>query len=139
MFAAGIPDQFWLDALNAVCPAEDVYKIALYLEAEATDKNEAATVYTTKGELPSKAGYTRGGKELSGRKTGLDGKTAYMTFSDPAWEKASFTADAAVIYNSSKENKILAIVSLGKPHTATNGNFTLHLPAPGANGLITIS
>lgn len=138
MFAAGVPDQFWLDALNANCPADDVYKIALYLKDEATDKNEKATAYTSKGELPSKGGYTRGGKELTGRKTGMIGQTAYLDFDDPVWEKASFTCDAAVIYNSSKENKILAIFTFGT-HTSTNGTFELNLPPAGANGLITIS
>lgn len=137
MFAAGIPDQFWLDLLNATCPPEDEYKIALYLKADAADVNLSSTVYTTDGELESKGGYTRGGKVLTGRTVGALEKGAYLDFDDPTWGKVDFTADAAVIYNASKGNKILAIFGFGLTG-GVNCTFSLTLPPPGPAAVIAI-
>src|SRR5439155_125973 len=108
-FAEGLVDQFWVDILRVLHPPEDVYKIALYTQAEAVDKNLASTTYDTVGELESKGGYTQGGQTLTGRTVARSGTTTYLDFDDPVWQKASLTADAAVIYNASKEDRILKI------------------------------
>jgi hypothetical protein len=69
----------------------------------------------------------------------MSGDTAYIDWTtDPSWASASFTADCAVIYNSSRSNKVLAVISFGTT-TATNGTFTVTLPAPGATATVTIA
>lgn len=138
-FGAAITDQFKQDILNGVHQPGDTYKIALYTQAAATDKNKSATTYNTTGELATAGGYTQGGIALTGFTVSLSGDTAYIDWTtDPSWASASFTADAAVIYNSSRSNKILAVLSFGST-TATSGTFTVQLPAPGASATITIS
>lgn len=111
-FAAAITDQFKQDILNGVHQPGDTYKIALYTQAGATDKNKSVTVYNTTGELATAGGYTQGGATLAGFTVGLSTDTAYITFTNPSWASASFTADCAVIYNSSRSNKILAVISI---------------------------
>jgi hypothetical protein len=138
-FAAAITDQFKQDILNGVHQPADVYKIALYTQAAATDKNKTATTYNTTGELATAGGYTQGGIALVGFTVGLSTDTAYIDWStDPTWTGATFTADAAVVYNSSRSNKILAVLSFGTT-TATSGIFTVQLPAAGATAVITIT
>jgi hypothetical protein len=138
-FAAAVTNQFKQDILNGVHQPADVYKIALYTQAAATDKNKSATTYNTTGELATAGGYTQGGISLVGFTVSLSTDTAYIDWTtDPSWASASFTSDAAVIYNSTRSNKILVVLSFGST-TATAGTFTVQLPAAGASATITIT
>jgi len=137
-FSACITDQFKQDILNGVHQSGDTYKIALYTQAAATTLNKSITAYTTTGELATGSGYTRDSKALTSFTVGLSGDTAYIDFDDPSWTSASFTADAALIYNSSRSNKAMAVLAFGST-TATSGTFTVQFPAPGASAVITIS
>ena len=51
-----------------------------------------------------------------------------MSFTNPVWGGANFTARAALIYNASKGNKAIAVLDFGADKTA-NGTFTITLPA----------
>lgn len=130
MFAATITDQFKLDMLKGVHQPGDVYRIALYLQAAAADKNRSAVSYNSQGELLNANGYKRGGLELSGFAAALVGGAACLDWNDPSWPEASFTADAAVIYNASRSNKILAVLAF-PPASSTNGPFTVVFPDSG--------
>lgn len=136
-FAAAITDQFKQDILNGIHQPGDTYKIALFTQAAATDKNKLLTAYNATGEITG-TGYVAGGIALSGFTVALSGDTAYITFTNPSWPSATFTTDCAVIYNSSRSNKALAVISFGST-TVTNGTFTVQLPAAGATAVITIT
>lgn len=117
--------------------AADVYKIALYTDAGAT-LSKATTAYTATGEVTG-AGYTAGGMALSGFSATLDTDTAILDWTtDPVWATATITADTALIYNSSKSNKAVAVVKFTSA-SSTGGPFTVQLPAPtAAAGLVKI-
>jgi hypothetical protein len=102
----------------------DTLKMALY-EASA-DLGAATTTYTATGEI-SGAGYTAGGVTLTGVSIGSSGGTAWVTFDNPSWTGASFTARGALIYNSSKANRAIAVLDFGADRTTT-GTFTVTLP-----------
>lgn len=130
-------DSYTQELLSGIHTNTDTYKIALYNSATAT-LNASTTAYTSIGEA-SGAGYTAGGITLSGFATSLDSGVAIVDFSDPTWANATITADTALIYNSSKSNKAVAVISIGLT-TSTNGNFTVQLPVPTAStGIIRIS
>lgn len=133
-FEACIPKQFKQDILNGVHQPSDTYKIALFLQSKAVDKNSSSTAYNAKGEVPSVdgSGYEQGGRALSGFTVGAtESGGGYVDFSDPVWPAATITADCAVIYNASKLNKVLLILDF--PRTvSTNGPFSVQLPAKGA-------
>ena len=58
---------------------------------------------------------------------------------DPSWTSATITARGALIYNSSKSNKSVAVIDFGTDKTSTAGTFTVVLPAATAsNALIRI-
>ena len=103
----------------------DTLKIALY--TAAADLSQSTTVYTTSGEVVG-AGYAAGGVTITGAQVLLSGTTAYLTFSNPTWSGASFTCRGALIYNTSKANRAIAVLDFGADKTA-NGTFTVQLPA----------
>jgi hypothetical protein len=104
----------------------DVIKLALY--TSAADLGAATTAYTTSGEVVG-AGYTAGGNTLAGATVSLSGTTAYVDFSDTTWTTATITARGALIYNSSKSDKAIAVLDFGADKTSTAGSFTVQFPA----------
>lgn len=107
-------------------------KIALYTASATLGPN--TTVYTTIDEI-SGAGYTAGGEVLVNVQVLLSGTTAYVTFDNPSWSGASFTCRGALIYNSTKADRAIAVLDFGSDKTAS-GTFTIQLPAATASSAI---
>ena len=103
----------------------DVLKMALY--TAAADLSQATTAYTPTGEI-SGTGYISGGIPLTGVQVLLSGTTAYVVFDNPVWPNASFVCRGALIYNTSKANRAIAVLDFGADKTAS-GTFTVQLPA----------
>jgi hypothetical protein len=118
--------------------AADVYKIALFTSAATLSK--ATTAYAVTNEV-SGTGYTAGGQTLVGFAVTLDTDTAILDWTtDPVWATATFTARGALIYNSSRSNKAVAVLDFGADITATAAAFTITLPAAvAATGLVRIA
>lgn len=115
----------------------DVIKIALYTSAATLDAT--TTTYITSNEVVG-AGYTAGGNTLSGATISLDGSIAIVDFSDTTWSNATITARGALIYNSSKSNKAIAVIDFGGDKISTNGSFVVQMPtANGTNAIIRIN
>lgn len=110
----------------------DVLKIALYTSAANLDA--ATTEYSTSGEVVG-SGYSEGGEILTGVTVLLSGTTAYVDFADTTWNPASFTARGALIYNSSKSNKAIAVLDFGADKTATT-SFVVQMPANTASSAL---
>jgi hypothetical protein len=134
---SGVPDSAKVQFLTGTHIAADVYKIALFLDT-ATLGPTVTTAYAATNET-SGAGYTAGGKILTNFTSGTASSKGYISFDDPQWTGASFTARGALIYNSSKTNAAIAIIDFGQNYTATNGTFTVDLPAAGASAVITLT
>ena len=64
------------------------------------------------------------------------GTTAYVDFGDATWSTATITARGALIYNSSKSNKAVAVLDFGADKTSTAGDFTVQFPAFDASNAI---
>jgi hypothetical protein len=111
----------------------DVFKIALYTSAASLDAS--TTVYTTSNEVTG-TGYTAGGNTLTGATVTLTGTTAFVDFSDTSWSTATITARGALIYNSSKSNKAVAVLDFGSDKTSTGGTFTIQFPVNDATNAI---
>lgn len=115
----------------------DVIKIALYTSAASLDA--ATTAYTTSNEVVG-TGYTAGGNTLSGAAISTSGTTAFVDFSDTTWSTATITARGAMIYDSSKSNKAIAILDFGADKTSTAGDFVVVFPtADASNAVIRIA
>lgn len=111
----------------------DVIKLALYTSAATL--NAATTAYSTSNEVTG-TGYTAGGNTLAGATVSLSGTTAFVDFSDTVWVNATITARGALMYNSSKSNKAIAVLDFGADKTSTAGNFTVQFPTNDASSAI---
>jgi len=101
----------------------DVIKIALYT-ADA-NLNEATTAYSTTNEVVA-SGYSAGGLVLTPITVNSSGYTAYVGFPNVTWT-AALTTRCALIYNSSKANRSVAVLDFGADKTSTN-TFTITMP-----------
>lgn len=108
----------------------DVLKIALYT-AEA-NLNESTTAYTTNNEVVG-TGYVAGGVTITGVTVNASGFTAYVNFNNVVFN-AAVTARCALIYNSSKANRSIAVLDFGSDKTSAN--LTITMPANDANSAL---
>ena len=102
----------------------DVIKIALY--TAFADLGADTTIYSATNEVVA-SGYTAGGQVMTGITVSVYGTTAYVGFTNVSWTSA-LTARGALIYNSSKGNKSVAVLDFGSDKTSTT-IFTITMPA----------
>ncbi len=108
----------------------DVYKMALFTSAATL--SAATTAYAATNEVVG-TGYTAGGVTLAGRTPGSSGTTAWLDWTtDPSWATSTLTARGALIYNSSKSNKAVAVLDFGADITSTASTFLVTLPVAAA-------
>lgn len=135
----GLTTSFKLELLGAVHNFNtDTFKLAVYTSSAILGPD--TTVYNSLGEVTS-AGYTAGGQILTGVIVSSGSGVAYVTFDNLTWSNVTFTARGALIYNSSKGNKSVAVYNFGTDQTAGALNvFNIAMPADTANeALIRIS
>jgi hypothetical protein len=101
----------------------DTLKIALF--TANADLNAATTAYSADNEVAG-SGYSAGGITLTGVTINSDGYTAYVNFDNAAFG-ASVTARCALIYNSSKADRSIAVLDFGSDKTSIS--FTVVMPA----------
>jgi hypothetical protein len=109
--------------------AADTFKIALYTTLATL--NSTTTVYTTQDEVTG-TGYVAGGNTLviSQAPTSTNTETvAWLNFENSSWANATFSADGALIYNSTQGNKAVAVLNFGGTKTTANQTFTVTFPA----------
>lgn len=111
--------------------AGDVYKIALYTSTATLSK--ATTAYSATNEVANSGTYAAGGLTLVGFTVVLDTDTAILDWTtDPLWTGTTIVARGALIYNSTRSNKAVAVLDFGGDITSTAGNFLVTLPAAAA-------
>ena len=121
---------------NFTATTGDTFKIALY-DSDAT-LGAGTTAFTTSEEITNTSGtaYTSGGATLTSVTPVADSTTAVCDFADVSFSSATFTANGALIYNSSATNAAVAAIAFGSDKTATNGTFTIQFPAADASNAI---
>ncbi len=110
----------------------DTIRLALYTSNATLDEN--TTVYSATNEV-SGTGYSAGGIVLTGTTISTTNSVVYVDFNDAVWSPASFTAAGGLIYNASKSNKSIAVLSFGADKTATN-TFTVQMPPNTSNSAL---
>lgn len=117
----------------------DVYKLALFRAAGSIVGTFGAgtTNYSQMGaDEVSGTGYTAGGGTLTNVTPTSSGTTAYVDFADLVFSNVSITASGALIYNSSKSNRAVAILDFGGDKTATAADMTIIFPTAAAGTAI---
>lgn len=103
----------------------DVIKIALY--TANADLNADTTVYSSTNEVAATGTYVAGGATMTGITVSTSGSTAYVGFDNVSWT-AALTARCALIYNSSKGDKSVAVLDFGSDKTSVT-TFLITMPA----------
>jgi hypothetical protein len=139
----GATTSFKVQLLQAVHnfgpTSANTFKVALY--TANADINADTTIYSTTNEVTG-TGYTAGGNTLTISTSPTSGNnssnipTAYVSFANTSWTSASFTARAALIYNSTQGNKSVAVLDFGADKTVSNDTFQIIFPTPDANSAI---
>ena len=121
---------------NFTATTGNTFKIALY-DSDAT-LGASTTAFSTSEEITNTSGsaYTSGGATLTSVTPVADSTTAVCDFADVSFSSATFTANGALIYNSSATNAAVAAIAFGSDKTATNGTFTIQFPAADASNAI---
>ena len=115
--------------------ATDTIKIALFTSSATL--GATTTAYSTSNEI-SGTGYSAGGVALTSQVVSTSSTTAYFDAADPSWTSASFTANGAIIYNSTNSDKAIAVLAFGGDFTVAGGTFKIIFPAAGASAIIRI-
>ena len=121
---------------NFTATTGNTFKIALY-DSDAT-LGASTTAFTTSEEITNTSGtaYTSGGATLTSVTPVASSTTAVCDFADVSYTSASFTANGALIYNSSDSNAAVCAIAFGSDKTATNGTFTIQFPTADATNAI---
>ena len=121
---------------NFTVTSGDTFKIALY-DSDAT-LGASTTAFSTSEEITNTSGtaYTSGGATLTSVTPVASSTTAVCDFGDIDFTSASFTANGALIYNSSESNAAVCAIAFGSDKTATNGTFTIQFPTADATNAI---
>ncbi len=137
---ASVTNSFKTELL-AMTPhtAADTYKLALYTSSATLSK--ATTAYSATNEVGNSGSYAAGGITLVGFTVTLDTDTAILDWTtDPTATTATITARGALIYNSSRSNKSVAVLDFGSDISSTADTFTIAFPSPtAAAGLVRIA
>ena len=114
----------------------DTFKIALFTSSATL--GAGTTAFSTSNEITNSSGtaYTSGGATLTSVTPTTDSTTAVCDFADVSFTSASFTANGALIYNSSESNKAVAAIAFGSDKTVTSGTFTIQFPTADATNSI---
>jgi len=126
---------------NFASSGGDTFKLALF-DSNAS-LGAATTDYSTSEEITNTSGsaYTAGGATLTRSGVGLTSTTAFTDFSDVTYSSASFTANGAMIYNTTtgagtSTTDSVAIIAFGGDKTASNGTFKIEFPANDSSNAI---
>lgn len=118
----------------------DVVKMALVKSGNGGTYGATTTNYanlTSGSDEVTGTGYSAGGLTLTKSTPQLTTTTAWMTFSpDPNWTAATFSANAALIYNSSSRlgaasgisGRSVSVHDFGGTQNVSNGTFTVVMP-----------
>lgn len=112
----------------------DTLKLALYTSSASL--GPTTTAYSATNEV-SGAGYTAGGVTLTGVsvQTSAEG-IVYLQCDNASWAGASFTARGALLYNSTRTNKSIAVLNFGSDKTCNNENFVIEMSTNPANSAL---
>lgn len=111
----------------------DTFKLALFTNSASLDAT--TTAYSATNEVTG-TGYTAGGATLTTVAPSTSGTTAFVDFNDVSFSNSTITARGALIYNSSKSDKAVAVYDFGSDQTTSNATFTVTIPTANASDAV---
>jgi hypothetical protein len=125
----GLTNSFKQDMLQAGQNIiTNTLKMALY--TAFSDIGPLTTTYTATNEVTG-TNYAPGGVVVTGAilSTDVNTGTVYVNFNNVSWPNANFTARGALIYNTSQNDKSVAVLDFGSDKIFTPTSNTVVMPA----------
>ena len=126
---------------NFTATTGNTFKIALYTSSATL--GAGTTAYSTSNEISNTSGsaYSAGGATLTSVTPTPYGTTAVCYFSDVCFTSASFTANGAIIYNTTTDGgsgttDAVCVIAFGGDKTASNGTFKIEFPTADSSSAI---
>ena len=119
-----------MEGTHDLATSGDTFKLALYTDSSTIGPSLGS--FTATGQITDSTGdYASGGKKLarSGQTHKLSGTTAIVDFANLSYLTATITAMGALIYNTSHENRSVAVLDFVTNKVSTSGTFTIQFPA----------
>jgi len=113
----------------------DTFKLALIKSGESGTYNDETQNYSdvtgNSDEQANTGNYSAGGASLTSVTVTGSNTTdiVFVDFADVQFTSATIDANGAIIYNSSKSNKAVAVISFGTTQSSDSGTFTVTMPA----------
>lgn len=117
---------------NFTLTTGDTFKIALFKSVVTGTYGTATTNYsdmTGNSDEATGTAYVAGGATLTNVTPLTGGTTAYTSFANATWAVSTISSSGAMIYNSSKSNKVVALLAFGSIITSTASTFTVAFPS----------
>ncbi len=114
----------------------DTFKLALIKSGESGTYNDETQNYSdvtgNSDEISNTGDYSATGAALTSVTVTGSNTTdiVYVDFDNVTFTGATIDANGAIIYNSSKSGKAVAVISFGTTQSSDNGTFTVSMPAP---------
>jgi hypothetical protein len=118
---------------NFTAGTGNVFKMALY--TANADLGASTTAYTAAGES-SGTNYSAGGIALTNITPTFQGTTAYWTFDTATFTNVTLTTNGALIYNSTNDNRSVAVLNFGVNITKSGQNLVITFPAADATNAV---
>jgi hypothetical protein len=118
---------------NFTAGTGNVFKMALY--TANADLGASTTAYTAAGES-SGTNYSAGGISLTNITPTFQGTTAYWTFDTATFTNVTLTTNGALIYNSTNDNRSVAVLNFGVNITKSGQNLVITFPAADATNAV---
>jgi len=126
---------------NFTASSGNTFKIALYTSDASL--GASTTAFSTSNEISNTSGsaYSAGGATLTNSGVSLSSTTAFTDFSDVTYSSASFTANGALIYNTTTDGgsgttNAVCVIAFGGDKTASNGTFKIEFPTADSSSAI---
>jgi hypothetical protein len=133
---SAVCNSFKTEVLGGVHDLDtDAIKIALIKPSPSGSYGKDTVNYSdlvTNSDEAVGTNYSAGGNTLVNGSIALDGDTAIVDFDDTFWVSATVSAEGALIYNSSKADRAIAVINFGGTVTSTAGDFTIQFPVASA-------
>ena len=105
-----ITKSFKRELLQGIHASTDTFKVALFNSSAVLDEN--TTVYSATNEITG-TGYVAGGCTLAGATVTNNVSAGELNFDAFTYTNCSIVARKALVYNSSKGNKAVAVIDYG--------------------------
>lgn len=120
-------------AIHNIDTSGDVFKLALYTSSATIDAS--TTVYSATNEIVG-AGYAAGGYTLVNQAASTSGTTAFFGWNTYVTANLTATVRGALIYNSSKANRAVAVLDFGTDITKAAAPLTITMPTFDVNNAL---